>query len=82
MLAARHITLDKGEFQIALPIPATATGRCHVRIYIQGQDDCALGATAVEVAGQRKTKGAGGETMGKVEGRTSKVETTHPARQD
>ncbi|MDH3719707.1 MAG: C25 family cysteine peptidase [Planctomycetota bacterium] len=49
-LAVQQITIDKGEFHVALPIPATAAGRCHVRIYIQGQDDCAMGSAAVEVA--------------------------------
>jgi hypothetical protein len=38
-----------GRFEANLPIPAAAHGACHVRIYVQGRDDFALGAADIVI---------------------------------
>lgn len=37
-------------FRAQLPVPAEAYGACHVRVYVEGQQGCAAGATDVEIA--------------------------------
>lgn len=38
-----------GQFQANLPIPSAAHGPCHVRVYVQGRDDFALGCADVVI---------------------------------
>jgi len=47
--AQHEVTLEPGEFQLTLSVPPEASGACHVRVYVAGADDFALGAADVEV---------------------------------
>jgi hypothetical protein len=53
-LAWGRVSVDGGRFQAVLDVPATAWGECHVRVFVQGRDDCAAGAADVTV---RREKG-------------------------
>lgn len=46
---AQPFTATGGDFQVDLRVPAEARGPCHVRVFLQGADDVALGATDVFV---------------------------------
>jgi Peptidase family C25 len=48
-LATAEATVESGRFAAALPIPSTAAGRYRLRAFVQGNRDCALGSTAVDV---------------------------------
>jgi hypothetical protein len=48
-LASQSVDANDGRFQAALEVPAAAWGECHVRVFIQGPDDCAAGSVDVTV---------------------------------
>lgn len=45
--AQAHV--EDGQFQVALDVPATAHGKCRVRVYVQGDGAFALGASDIEI---------------------------------
>lgn len=45
----------KGRFNVQLAVPADAVGPCHVRVFIDGKEGFAVGATDIEI------RGAGGK---------------------
>jgi len=47
--AAGKFPIEKGEFEQEIKIPHEAAGACHVRVFIAGQNDFALGATDVYI---------------------------------
>lgn len=48
-LAVVELEVQPGEFTAELPIPPDARGACHVRVFVTGQHDCALGFCDVQV---------------------------------
>ncbi|MHB1035747.1 MAG: C25 family cysteine peptidase [Pirellulales bacterium] len=48
-LGSATVPLVDGKFHAQFDIPPNARGPCHVRVFIQGQDDFAVGAADVEV---------------------------------
>jgi hypothetical protein len=45
--------LPAGPFEVALPVPPTAKGECHVRVYVAGATACGLGSTDVKAVAKR-----------------------------
>ncbi|TWT30823.1 C25 family cysteine peptidase [Blastopirellula retiformator] len=45
-----EIDLAAGPFETTIPLPAHCAGECHVRLFVEGADVCALGACDVKVA--------------------------------
>lgn len=39
------LAVDKGPFEVSLPVPAEVRGPCHARLFIQGKDDFATATT-------------------------------------
>ncbi len=54
-LASRRVKVERGRFQAELEVPPTAWGECHVRVFVQGRDDCAAGAADVTVRRTERT---------------------------
>jgi hypothetical protein len=54
-----HVT--PGEVVLRFEIPASASGPCQCRLYVEGQDDCAAGAASVEIVGARTKSPAAAE---------------------
>jgi len=48
--------LPAGEFTVSVPVPDTARGDCHVRVYVEGTGDFALGSADVRVRSVARTK--------------------------
>jgi hypothetical protein len=48
-LAAVQLAQVQGPFRAKLDVPAEARGACHVRVFVEGQGDCALGAADVRL---------------------------------
>jgi hypothetical protein len=46
----------EGRFGARLDVPPDARGACHVRVFVQGQRDCAAGAADVRLYGPTTTK--------------------------
>ena len=44
-----EITVPAGRFKTALKIPKTASGPCHVRVFVQGEADFALGSANITI---------------------------------
>jgi hypothetical protein len=49
-LAAVNTEVRDGHFSLELPIPTDASGLCSLRVFVQGKDDCAVGASALRIA--------------------------------
>jgi hypothetical protein len=47
--ASWDVELEPGEFRRTLRVPELCTGHCHVRVYVAGEDDFALGAANVYI---------------------------------
>lgn len=47
--------LPAGPFEVALPVPPTAKGECHVRVYVAGAPGCGLGSTDVKAVAAKRT---------------------------
>jgi hypothetical protein len=47
--ASWEIDISPGEFRTKVRVPELCTGHCHVRAYVQGREDFALGATDLYV---------------------------------
>ncbi len=45
----KEIHLPAGSFELTLDVPPEAAGACHVRVYITGQNDFALGSANIEI---------------------------------
>jgi len=52
--------LVDGRFVLELPVPPETRGPCHVRVYVQGRDDFALGSAEVYVRAAAATARAAG----------------------
>ena len=48
-LAAVQLARVEGPFRVRLDVPPQARGACHVRVFVEGQGDCALGAADVRL---------------------------------
>lgn len=48
-LCSEELQVEGGKFQTKLRIPDTAAGACHVRVFVEGTDDFALGAVDLQV---------------------------------
>lgn len=48
-LAAVQLAKVAGPFRAKLDVPPQARGACHVRVFVEGQGDCALGAADVRL---------------------------------
>jgi hypothetical protein len=61
-LVTETVQVVDGAFQVRLTVPATASGECHVRVFVQGAKHAALGAADVTiepVAAQARGRAAG-----------------------
>ena len=47
--AAQEVEVVDGKFATTIEIPETCRGHCHVRVYVEGKDDFAIGAADVYV---------------------------------
>ena len=50
-LAVTEIKLTDGSFHTQLEVPAEARGACHVRVFVEGVDQCAAGAADIRLQG-------------------------------
>ena len=48
-LALTDLTIEKGVVRGRLDVPRGATGVCHVRIFVEGADACAVGSVATKI---------------------------------
>jgi hypothetical protein len=48
-LAGTSTTAKHGAFHARLTVPASASGECHVRVFVQGEKDAAVGAADVTI---------------------------------
>ncbi len=48
--ASQAAVVKGGKFQTALEIPGDARGACHVRVFVRGEKDFALGASDIEIS--------------------------------
>ncbi|HEX3725152.1 MAG TPA: C25 family cysteine peptidase, partial [Pirellulales bacterium] len=48
-LASARLEVPKGRFDLELVVPDGARGACHVRAFVEGRDDCAVGAAALRI---------------------------------
>ncbi len=55
---SQTLTVEGGEFEAQLTVPRDARGSCHVRVYVEGADGFALGATNVFVRRPKPDVGA------------------------
>ncbi len=55
-LAAVTAEVHNGHFTADLPIPVNATGLCSVRVFVEGADDCAVGASNLQIAAPTATE--------------------------
>jgi hypothetical protein len=60
-LAATTTLCRRGEFTARLSVPSNAQGPCHVRVFVHGDSQSAIGATDVDVA---RASGAVGAAVG------------------
>jgi hypothetical protein len=60
-LTSTSLDVSVGQFSAKLRVPATSPGACHVRVFVQGARNIALGAADVEVRGA----GAGADASSK-----------------
>jgi hypothetical protein len=49
VLAARSVRISAGPFRMQFAVPATASGPCHVRLFVQGAEDAAVGSADVTI---------------------------------
>jgi hypothetical protein len=61
--AARAFTIEPGTFRTRIDVPEDSLGPCHVRVFVQGTDDHALGAHDIYVR-QRPPATAGKQNSG------------------
>ena len=47
------LTVEKGPFEVSLPVPAEARGPCHARLFIQAKDDFATATTDLFVRSEK-----------------------------
>jgi hypothetical protein len=48
-LCSTEMIVEPGDFNATLEIPPTVSGRCKLRAFVAGSNDCALGSTTIEV---------------------------------
>ncbi len=49
-LAATRLDRVNGPFSARLNVPPQARGACHVRVFVEGQTDCAVGSADVRLS--------------------------------
>ena len=49
-LASADVAVEGGRFAARLDVPQNARGTCHVRVFVEGTEDFALGAAVVKIA--------------------------------
>ena len=49
VLAAQAVRISGGKFHARLMVPATSSGPCHVRLFVQGAEDVAVGSTDITI---------------------------------
>jgi hypothetical protein len=47
--SAAEALVRNGRFEAELAVPRTAQGRCHLRVYVEGEDSFALGSAEIEI---------------------------------
>jgi hypothetical protein len=50
-LAARRVELTVGDVTTELRVPAAARGPCQVRVFLEGESDCAAGGAEIQIEG-------------------------------
>ncbi|MCC7085520.1 MAG: hypothetical protein IT427_10985 [Pirellulales bacterium] len=53
-LASAKLDVCKGRFETEIAVPADASGPCHVRVFIEGTDDCAVGASDILIGNEKQ----------------------------
>jgi hypothetical protein len=48
-LCSAELTVEPGDFKTTLEIPPAASGRCKLRAFVAGSNDCAVGSTSIDV---------------------------------
>jgi hypothetical protein len=48
-LAAAEMPLHAGRFEVSLDVPPEASGECHVAVFVEGEDDFAMGTADVKL---------------------------------
>jgi Peptidase family C25 len=48
-LASQRVTVAGGKLRASLAVPASAQGECHVRVFIAGREQCAIGCCNVRI---------------------------------
>jgi hypothetical protein len=62
-LVSLQLPTTDGRFRARLPVPEDASGPCHICVFIQGQDDFAVGSADIEFpAASRRAEAATGDT--------------------
>lgn len=61
-LASATAEIKDGVFSAVLPVPAEAVGRCCVRVFVEGNDDFALGACRIQIAAAEPQRDNSAET--------------------
>jgi len=54
ILASQTLTIKEGDFEIELPIPATAKGACAIRAFVESQESWGLGAQEITIRSPKK----------------------------
>ncbi len=48
-LAMKQFEIARGRFATELVVPQSARGHCHVRVFVEGSEDCAVGSADIRV---------------------------------
>ncbi len=56
-LATVERPLEAGDFEMSLEVPKTAKGPCHVRLFVSGANQCALGSADLSVEALQSARG-------------------------
>ncbi len=48
-LSSTELTVEAGDFKTIVDIPPTVSGRCKLRAFVAGSNDCAVGSTTIEI---------------------------------
>ncbi len=51
-LVSQRVIVEGGKLRATLPVPASALGDCHVRVFVEGQQQCAIGCCDVRISHQ------------------------------
>ncbi len=48
-ICSTELTVEAGDFKTSLEIPPTVSGRCKLRAFVAGPNDCAVGSSPIEI---------------------------------